>query len=177
MSQRDLVAELQAARIQVPVEVRERVRAIAAEAAAPTSHRFRRRRSLVLLVPLAAALVGAVVVTRQNGADREQLVRGRAGVATVPYRAEAAPSAPAPAPPSAKAFAPTPSSTRVQRYGATIGLQVASPNAVSNAVEEGAQRSPPHSAATRPRFTRPRPTRRASRTSSCASRAAMCRRR
>ena len=137
MSQRDLVAELRAARIQVPVEVRSRVRAIAAEAAAPPSHRFRRRRSLVLLVPVAAALVGAVVLTRQNGADREQLARARAGVATVPYAAEAAPSAAVPAPtPAPKAFAPTPSSTRVQRYGATIGLQVASPRAVSNAVKK-----------------------------------------
>jgi uncharacterized protein DUF4349 len=134
MSQRDVVAELRAARMQVPGEVRERVRAIAAEASTPPPHRFRRRRSLVLLVPVAAALVGALVITRQNGADNDRLARTRGAIATVPYAAEAAPSAAAPAP-SAKAFAPAPSSTRVQRYGATIGLQVTSPKAVSTAVK------------------------------------------
>ena len=135
MSQRDLVAELRAARIQVPAEVRSRVRAIAAEAAAPPSHRFWRRRSLVLLVPVAAALVGAVVLTRQDGHENDRLAHGGVAATTIPYRAEAAPSAAVPAP-SAKALAPAPSSTRVQRYGATIGLQVASPNAVSNAVKK-----------------------------------------
>jgi hypothetical protein len=134
MSQRDLVAELRAARIQVPSEVREHVRAIAAEAGAPSRpHRFRSRRSLVLLFPVAAALVGAVVLTRHGGSENDRLAQ-RGAIATVPFRAESAPSAAVPAP-SAKAFAPAPSSTRVQRYGATIGLQVASPNAVSNAVK------------------------------------------
>jgi hypothetical protein len=134
MSQRDLVAELRAARIQVPSEVRERVRAIAAEAGAPSRpRRFRSRRSLVLLFPVAAALVGAVVLTRHGGSENDRLAQ-RGAIATVPFRAESAPSAAVPAP-SAKAFAPAPSSTRVQRYGATIGLQVASPNAVSNAVK------------------------------------------
>jgi hypothetical protein len=134
MSQRDLVAELRAARTQAPVEVRERVRAIAAGAATPTSHRFVRRRSLVLLVPVAAAaaLVGTIVLSRQSGTERDRIAHG--GVATVPYRAEVAPGAAVPAP-SARAIAPAPSSTRVQRYGATIGLQVKSPNAVSNAVK------------------------------------------
>jgi len=137
MSQRDLVAELRATRIQAPSQVRERVRAIAAEAAPPTEHRFRRRRSLVLLVPVAAALVGAVVLTRNNGGENDRLQHYGAVVTTPSFRAEAAPStgtAVVPAP-SAKALAPAPSSTRVQRYGATIGLQVASPNAVSSAVK------------------------------------------
>ena len=67
MSQRDLVAELRAARMTAPAEVRERVRLIAANAEPTPPGRFLRRRSLVLLVPLAAALAGAIVLTRPSG--------------------------------------------------------------------------------------------------------------
>jgi Domain of unknown function (DUF4349) len=63
MSQRDLVAELRAAHVWAPPEVRERVRLIAAAAPAPR-RRLTWRRALVVAVPLAAAVAATVVVTR-----------------------------------------------------------------------------------------------------------------
>src|SRR5215813_6822554 len=68
MSQRDLVAELRAAHVEAPSEVRERVRLIAAGAPAPP-RRITWRRALVVVVPVAAA----IVFTRP--ADHPQVVR------------------------------------------------------------------------------------------------------
>src|ERR1700690_137159 len=64
MSQRDVVAEIRAAQPEVPFELRERVRLIAA--AAPPERRgwFTRRRVFSVLIPVAAAVAVAVVVTR-----------------------------------------------------------------------------------------------------------------
>src|SRR6185437_364220 len=63
MSQRDLVAELRAAHVEAPPEVRERVRLIAAAAPAPP-RRITWRRALVVAVPVAAAVAATVVFTR-----------------------------------------------------------------------------------------------------------------
>ena len=133
MSQRDLVAELRAAGVTAPSEVRERVRLIAANAASNPPRRMLRRRSLVLLVPVAAALAGAIVLARPGSHPHQrQLVLG----STVGRAEATTPSVVHGGAPVAKAFAPAPSPTRVQRYGATIGLRVGSPSAVSNAVKD-----------------------------------------
>ena len=63
MSQRDLVAELRAAHVEAPPEVRERVRLIAAAAPAPP-RRITWRRALVVVVPVAAAIAATIVFTR-----------------------------------------------------------------------------------------------------------------
>ena len=89
MSQRDLVAELRAVRTTAPAEVRERVRLIAAGAEPTPPRRFLRRRSLVLLVPIAAAIAGAVVLTNRGGNPRQELSAGRPQIgrsSTVPLR-------------------------------------------------------------------------------------------
>jgi hypothetical protein len=136
MSQRDLVAELRAVGVTAPPEVRERVRLIAANAASNPPRRMLRRRSLVLLVPVAAALAGAIVLTRPSGHSRQAtVVAGNPPLATIERAAAAAPTTPSTGA-VPKAFAPAPSPTRVQRYGATIGLRVGSPGAVSNAVKQ-----------------------------------------
>ncbi len=135
MSQRDLVAELRAARMTAPAEVRERVRLIAANAEPTPPRRFLRRRSLVLLVPLAAALAGAIVLTRPSGHPHQAGVALGSRVehaAALPPDAAATGAIP-------KAYAPAPSPTRVQRYGATIGVRVSSPGDVSNAVKKALQ--------------------------------------
>jgi Domain of unknown function (DUF4349) len=140
MSQRDLVAELRAVHLTAPPEVRERVRLIAANAATAPPRRFLRRRSLVLLVPVAAALAAAVVLARpHSGAQTRQGLALQPetavhGGATTPGAGapNAATGSKAAAP---KSFAPAPSPTRAQRYGATIGLRVASARAVSTAVK------------------------------------------
>jgi hypothetical protein len=135
MSQRDLVAELRAVRVSAPAQVRERVRLIAANAEPTPPRRFLRRRSLVLLVPVAAALAGAIVLTRPSSQPhRAELAFGStvergAAQATAPSVVHGAAAVP-------KALAPAPSPTRVQRYGATIGLRVSSPGAVSDAVKD-----------------------------------------
>ena len=144
MSQRDLVAELRVARIAAPPQLRERVRMIAAAAEPAAARRFFNRRSLVLLVPVAAAVAGTIIVT-QSGKSRQQqtvvLARPPAatversavpGAAQVQHGAAAKSSAGA-----ADSFAtPAPSTGRAQRYSASIGLRVASPRAVSDAVKE-----------------------------------------
>jgi Domain of unknown function (DUF4349) len=130
MSQRDLAAELRAVRMTAPAEVRARVRLIAATAEPSPPRRFLRRRSLVLLVPLAAGLAGTIALTRPGAHQPQQThlaerAAAQQATATAPQRS-AVP----------KAFAPAPSPTRVQRYGATIGVRVSSPGDVSNAVKK-----------------------------------------
>jgi len=98
MSQRDLVAELRAARVEAPPQVRERIRLIAAEAPAPP-RRFTWRRALVVAVPVAAAVAAAVVLTRpsphgQTSAVREQRLAHGAATRTRQPGALAVPSTP-----------------------------------------------------------------------------------
>lgn len=137
MSQRELAAELRAVRTAAPPELRERVRMIAATAETTAERRFLRRRSLVLLVPLAAALAGVLVLAPPGTHDRNQQLAAQPPVAAEAHGSFVAP-APAPAQSGAvrKAFVPAPSTARVQRYGAWIGLSVRSAGAVSDAVQK-----------------------------------------
>ena len=75
MSQRDLVAELQAVRLSAPPELRERVRLIAA-ASADRPPRFTWRRVLVVALPVAAAIAATVVFTRPSHERTPKPMRG-----------------------------------------------------------------------------------------------------
>ena len=81
MSQRDLVAELRAAHVEAPPEVRERVRLIAAAAPAPP-RRITWRRALVVVVPVAAAIAATIVFTRpaKHAPDRARTRTRRAAI-------------------------------------------------------------------------------------------------
>lgn len=138
MSQRDLAAELRAARIEVPAEVRERVRAIAARDETPAARRrFWRPRSLVVLVPIAAAVAGAIVLTQTRNAPQPPGLAARSAVQAAPAPAPNVQHGAATASPPARGLIPSaPSSTRVQQWSAAIGLRVSSPGAVSNAVKD-----------------------------------------
>lgn len=116
MSQRDLVAELRAARVEAPPQVRERVRLIAADAPAPP-RRFgiTWRRALVVAIPVAAAAAAAVVLTRPSSSPpREQALQHLRAAAThgAAARAGKAPLSVPPVP------------TRVQSVGETLSLRV-----------------------------------------------------
>jgi hypothetical protein len=125
MSQRDIVAELRAARINAPAEVRERVRLIAAEDTTPT-RRFTWRRALVVALPVAAAVAATIVVTRPT--EQRTVVHGEA--ATV--RSAAKPGVGL----QQKSFsAITPSPNRVQRVEATLSVRVPSADGVSAAMQ------------------------------------------
>jgi Domain of unknown function (DUF4349) len=125
LSQRDLVAELGAARVEAPDELRERVRLIAATAARPPRRRLTWRRALVVAVPVAAAIAATVMLTRPGGeqASERHLARPPSGPGIVNGSGAtgAVPST------KAKAFSvpAAPSPTRAQRYGATLSLRVA----------------------------------------------------
>jgi hypothetical protein len=127
MSQRDLVAELRAARVPAPVELRERVRLVASAAPAPT-RRLTWRRALVVVVPLAAAVAATIVVTRpshERAAVTVQHGSIAAAGAQPSVRRAAAPEGIAV--PNAKA--------RVQTVDATLALRVQRAAAVSDAVK------------------------------------------
>src|SRR5947208_1274386 len=64
MSQRDLVAELRSARPTAPYEVRERVRLLAASDTTARRPRVTWRRTLVVVLPVAAAVAAADLVLR-----------------------------------------------------------------------------------------------------------------
>ncbi|MGZ4334485.1 MAG: DUF4349 domain-containing protein, partial [Gaiellaceae bacterium] len=111
MSQRDLVAELRAARVEAPSEVRARVRLIAAAAPRPP-RRFTWRRALVVAVPVAAAIAAAVVFTRPSSHEQTAVPVERAvdhGAATAP---------------ATKSLAVPFSPKRVQTIGETLTLRV-----------------------------------------------------
>lgn len=119
MSQRDLVAELRAAHVAAPAEVRERIRLITADAPAP-KRSLDWRRALVLAVPVAAAIAAAVVLTRpahQEAATRttQHLAYGAAAAAPTMRAAKA---------PDTLAIPTTPS--RVQTVSASLSLRVTS---------------------------------------------------
>jgi hypothetical protein len=131
MSPRDVAAELRAARVTAPAELRERVRLVADEPALPRGL-LPRRRWLVALVPVAAAAAAAgVVLTRPS---HTQTVLHGAAVERA--------AVPKPLAPQSQALRPlgVPSSAkRVQRYGASLTLRVADAAAVSDAVKRALQ--------------------------------------
>jgi hypothetical protein len=135
MSQRDLVAELRAAHVEAPSEVRERVRLIAA--GAPTSpRRITWRRALVVAVPVAAAVAAAIVVTRPSHTPPSAFDQARSALekhspVTVVGPVAAAPSQGA----IAKAFALPSAKNRVQIYDATLALRVERARDVSDGVK------------------------------------------
>ena len=128
MSQRDLVAELRAAHVEAPPEVREHVRLVAAAAPAPP-RRITWRRSLVVLVPVAAAIAAAIVFTRPADHPRSarEIVRGPVTIA--PNVGAATTDR------AAKALAVPSPSNRVQTYGATLSLRVKDAHDVSDGVK------------------------------------------
>jgi Domain of unknown function (DUF4349) len=126
MSQRDLVAELRAAHVEAPPEVRERVRLTAGAAPAPP-HRITSRRALVLLVPVAAAVAATIVFTRP--AKHPQVVRGIAHTPGTLAPLGAATDR------AAKAFAVPSPRNRVVKYDATLSLRVEHARDVSDGVK------------------------------------------
>ena len=117
MSQRDLAAELRAARVEAPPEVRERVRLIAAAAPAPP-RRLTWRRGLVLALPVAAAVAATIVVTRPS--------HHRQAFAPQVERKAEAPTGTAvngAAAGTARAMAVPSSPNRVQVVGTTLSLR------------------------------------------------------
>jgi hypothetical protein len=141
MSQRDLAAELRAARIPAPPDLRGRIRAIAATDTRSREPRFTWRRALVVVLPVAAAVAAAIVVTRpahnptavpvERAADRAAKLAPQAhGSAAQTFSTQSG-TAPAPG----VAIPVPPSRTRVQRYGATLALRVPTPDGVSAGVQ------------------------------------------
>ena len=128
MSQRDVVAELRAVRVEAPPELRARVRLIAA-AAEPPRRRITLRRALVVAVPLAAALAaGIVALTRPSHEQtgKQLAAHGSAAVGT-----ELAPAA---APQRKAVVVPTPAG-RATIYDETLSLQLRDARAVSDGVK------------------------------------------
>lgn len=116
MPQRDLVAELRAARVAAPPEVRERVRLIAA-GAPPERRRFSWRLAVAVVVPVAAAVAATVIFTRPS--HHQQPIADRFGIARGAATQKAVPAAP-------RVFSVPTSPKRVQTVGATISLRVRS---------------------------------------------------
>jgi hypothetical protein len=126
MSQRDLVAELRAARVEAPPEVRERVRLVAAAAPAPP-RRFTWRRAFVVAVPVAAAVAASIVFTRPSHHEQTATPLGR--VAGLPATVRAAPAGAA-----TKELAVPSAKQRVQVVGTTLSLR-------THKVSEGVKRA------------------------------------
>jgi hypothetical protein len=133
MSQRDLAAELRAARVEAPPEVRERVRLIAAAAPAPP-RRITWRRAAVVLVPAAAAIAAAVLVTRPSHHPSSALDALRTQTAG-PLHAELAAPTHASAGAVRKAFTVPSSQGRAQQYDASLSLRFDTAEQVSDAVK------------------------------------------
>ncbi|HKU59358.1 MAG TPA: DUF4349 domain-containing protein [Gaiellaceae bacterium] len=119
MSQRDVLAELRTAHVSAPPELRERIRLVAAATdGAPPRKLVTWRRSLVLAVPVAAAVAAAVVLTRPSHHQAQRLeVHG--AIATAP-----------------KAFGLPTTPKRAQRYSATLSLRVHDQTDLSNSVKQ-----------------------------------------
>jgi hypothetical protein len=147
MSQPDLIAQLREARRVAPPELRERVRLIAVEATVQPRRRITWRRAAVVLVPVAAAIVAAVVLLPRGGKQAAPIsriehpsVKGSVGNGAVKapssQYAHGIPGAPSN---GATGAVPAPSSTRLQRYSASLELRLASPRAISNATKRATQ--------------------------------------
>ncbi len=116
-----------------PPEVRERVRLIAVADATPPRRVFSWRRALVVLVPVAAAVAAAVVFTQP--AHHPQQLAGKAlERAATPGRPTTVRTAVAEGA-ATRLAPPAPSTHRIQRYGASLELHVATGLDVSNGVK------------------------------------------
>jgi hypothetical protein len=141
MSQRDVVAEIRAVQPEVPSELRERVRLIAAAAPPERRSPFTRRRLFAVLVPVAAAAAIAVVATRPTHHSAavqpiavDQMPTTSPGEGTV-LQSKAA-GAPSDSASRSSKLAPVgPSATRPQKYSASLTLRVHNATAVSNATK------------------------------------------
>lgn len=139
MSQPDLLARLHDARPTAPAELRERVRLIAARAPAAPVRRVTWRRSLVVLVPVAAAIVAAIVFVPRGGKQAAPVPQPfaiehaavTAGNILNPANLRASSAGAVKAP----ASLPAPSSTRLQRYSASLDLRLPTPAAVADAAK------------------------------------------
>ncbi|HWB21495.1 MAG TPA: DUF4349 domain-containing protein [Gaiellaceae bacterium] len=134
MSQPELLDRLRDARPTAPDELRERVRLIAVQAPAAPRRRLTWRRSLVVLVPVAAAIVAAAILLPQGTKKAtsftpESAAIPRAANAFDKLGSATAGSAQIAAAPSI----PAPSGSRLQRYAATLDLLLPTPAAVSTA--------------------------------------------
>ena len=134
MSQRDLVAELQAARLSAPPELRERVRLITAAAAGDRRRRLTWRRALVVALPVAAAVAATVVVTRPAHRQAETAIDSVQHGSVLQAQTAPAPTRSAGGP-AAKSYALPTTPGRVQVYGATLSLRIPNADGVSNAVK------------------------------------------
>ena len=125
MSQRDLVAELRAARVEAPPQVRARVRLVAAAAPAPP-RRLTWRRAFTIALPVAAAVAAATVLSWPShhpraAADEGSILHGAAAST---------------APRAAKTFAVPQTPGRAQSLGETLSLRV---HDVSDSVKRAVQ--------------------------------------
>jgi hypothetical protein len=134
MSQRDVVAEIRAAEVEAPSELRERVRLIAATAPPERRSPFSRRRLLTVLIPVAAVVAVAVVTTRPTNHPAAVVQPFSTDLAptVTTQRAEKAAAAPSA---QAGGVALAPSATRAQKYSASLTLRVPTATAVSNATK------------------------------------------
>lgn len=125
MSQRDVVAELRLARVEAPAELRARVRLIAG-AAEPPRRRITWRRSLVVALPVAAALAAGVVALTRPSHERSATPLVQHGAAADTLGSAA---------PKRKAFSVPAPAGRATIYGETLSLELPSARAVSDGVK------------------------------------------
>jgi len=135
MSQRDLTAELRAARSAAPPELRDRVRMIAASSEPPQPRFtppswFTLRRALVVAVPVAAAVAASIVFTLPSQKHQQPTaLSAQSTVGAARGKVQHGSAEPFGAVPGR---VPAPSATRAQRYGASLTLRLATATDVSN---------------------------------------------
>jgi len=131
MSQRDVLAELRTARVEAPAELRNRVRVVA-RTAEPPARRFRARRVLLVLTPVAIAAATAAIVVAIRPSSSPPARRAVFGAVprAVPNALETQVHGSAAGVP---ALAPSPA--RVQRYGASLTLRVVGSHVLSDDVK------------------------------------------
>src|SRR3954469_11497470 len=131
MSQRDLVAELRAARPTAPAEVREHVRLVAAGDHTARPRRLTWRRAVVVALPAAAAIAAAVVLTHPSSQE-STAVHGE--VAAVPQATDRARSALQKSAGGVQ-LAPLSAPSRLQQVETTLSLRVPSAGGVSSTMQ------------------------------------------
>jgi hypothetical protein len=139
------MTQLREARPLAPAELREHVRRIAAEAAPAPSRRITWRRALVIAVPVAAAVAGAVILlpggSKQASQSPPPDLPYSSTQAHAPTRAIPAGTAKSAAGAGAVSTAtdsaiPNPNPNRVQRITASLQLRVKNTQAVSDGTRQ-----------------------------------------